>query len=72
MPEFFLITLMTSAGKGLNETTVLHQPTQTVADFNISQPLGVAVCSLHVEIIAGNSAGMSSPIEPVNVGRFYC
>ena len=70
MPEFFLITLMMSDGRVLNETTVLHQPTQ-VDDFNISLPLGVAVCSLHVKIRAGNSAGMSLPSEAVEVGEFY-
>ena len=65
MPQFFLITLMTSGG---NETRQ-HQPGQAFADFSISLPQGVDVCSLHVMISAGNSAGMSAPSNTVEVGK---
>ena len=68
IPEFFLITLMTSTGSVLNETRQ-HQLRQEVADFTISLPPSVDVCSLHVRISAGNSAGMSSPSEAVVVGK---
>ena len=69
MPQFFLITLMTSGGNALNETRQ-HQPGQALADFSISLPQSVDVCSLHVRISAGNSAGMSAPSEAVEVGKF--
>ena len=68
MSEFFLITLMTSGGNVLNETRQ-HQPGQPVADFTISLLPSVDVCSLHVRISAGNSAGMSSLSEAVEVGK---
>ena len=68
MPEFFLITLMTSAGRIVNETRH-HEPGQPVANFTISLPQTVDVCSLHVRISAGNSAGMSAPSEAVEVGK---
>ena len=70
IPEFFLITLITSAGSVLNQTTQ-HQPRQPVADFTISLPQNVDVCSLRVRISAGNSAGMSAPSEPVEVGKLH-
>ena len=60
---------MNSAGSVLNETRQ-HQPGQAVADFNISLLQSVNVCSLHVRIRAGNSAGMSAPSEAVEVGKF--
>ena len=60
---------MTSAGSAFNETRQ-HQPGQAVADFNISLPESVDVCTLHVRISAGNSAGMSAPSEAVEVGKF--
>ena len=59
---------MTSAGSALNETRQ-HQPGQPVANFIISLPQTVDVCSLHVRINAGNSAGMSAPSEAVEVGK---
>ena len=59
---------MTSAGNVCNETRQ-HQPGQPVADFTISLPPSVDVCSLHVRISAGNSAGMSAPSEAVEVGE---
>ena len=70
MPQYFVITWMTSDGSVVNETiTVPHQPGQAVANFAISLPQTVDVCSLHVRISAGNSAGMSAPSEAVEVGK---
>ena len=62
---------MTSDGSVLNETR--QHELGEVADFTISLPQGVDVCSLHVRIRAGNSAGMSAPSEAVEVGKlqFY-
>ena len=68
MPEFFLITVLSSAGSVLNETRQ-HEPGQAVANFTISLPPSVDVCSLHVSIGAGNSAGVSAPSEAVEVGK---
>ena len=68
MPQFFLITVMNSGGNVLNETR--HQPGQALADFTISLPQSVDVCTLHVRISAGNAVGMSAPSEAVEVGRF--
>ena len=59
---------MTSSGIVLNETRQ-HQPGQAVADFTISLPQTVDVCSLHVRISAGNSAGMAALSEAVEVGE---
>ena len=59
---------MTPDGRALNETTQ-HQPGQEVANFTISLPQNVDVCSLRVRISAGNSAGMSAPSEAVEVGK---
>ena len=70
IPEFFIITLMTSTGRVFNETRQ-HQPGQAVANFTISLPPSVDVCSLHVTISAGNSAGMSAPSETVEVGKLH-
>ena len=58
---------MTSAGRVLNKTRQ-HEPGE-VADFTISLPQSVNVCSLHLRIRAGNSAGMSAPSEAVEVGK---
>ena len=71
MPEYFLITLLTTDGHILHETTVTHQSEDTVAHFNISLPQSVDVCSLHVRISAGNSAGISSPSDIVVTGKLY-
>ena len=68
MPEYFVITMMTPTGRAFNETRH-HQPGQEVANFTISLPPSVDVCTLHVRISAGNSAGMSSPSETVEVGK---
>ena len=68
IPEFFLITLMTSTGGVLNETRQ-HELGQAVANFNISVPQSVDVCSLRLMISAGNSAGMSAPSEAIEVGK---
>ena len=70
-PEFHFITLMNSARKVLNETRRQHQPGQEVADFTISLPQNVDVCSLIVRISAGNSAGISIPSETTVVGKLY-
>ena len=53
---------MTSGGNMLKELNVSHEP-QQIADFTISPPQSVDVCTLHVRISAGNSAGMSAPSE---------
>ena len=60
---------MTLVGNILNETRQ-HQPGQPIANFTISLPQSVDVCSLHVRIRAGNSAGMSAPSEAIEVGKF--
>ena len=67
LPEYFLITV--SSDESVFNETRQHQPGQAVADFNISLPQSVNVCSLHVRISAGNSAGMSAPSEAVEVGK---
>ena len=61
---------MTPTGRAFNETRP-HQPGQPVASFNIAllQNVAAYVCSLHVRISAGNSAGMSAPSEAVEVGK---
>ena len=59
---------MNSTGSVFNETRQ-HEPGQAVADFTISLPRTVDVCTLHVRISAGNSGGMSSPSEAVEVGK---
>ena len=69
IPEFFLITPMTPTGGVLWESNISHEPGRAVADFNISLPQTVDVCSLHVRIRAGNSAGMSALCEAVEVGE---
>ena len=58
---------MTSTENVLNETRQ-HEPGE-VADFTISLPQSVDVCTLHVRISAGNSAGMSAANEAVEVGK---
>ena len=62
---------MNSARNVLNETQRQHQPGQKVADFTISLPQNVDVCTLHVRIRAGNSAGISIPSETTVVGKLY-
>ena len=61
--------MVTSAGGVSKESNTSHDPGQEVADFTISLPQSVDVCSLHVRISAGNSAGMSEPSEAVEVGK---
>ena len=68
MPEYFIITLMIPTRRAFNETRH-HQPGQATADFTITLPQTVDVCSLRVRISAGNSAGMSAPSEAVEVGE---
>ena len=67
MPGFFHISVISDESV-LNETRQ-HEPGQPVANFNISVPKSVDVCSLHVRISAGNSAGMSAPSEAIEVGK---
>ena len=72
MPEFFLITLMTSTGRILIELNVTHELGQENANFTISLvslPKYVDICTNVVRITAGNSAGMSGPSEAVVVGK---
>ena len=69
IPEFFLITVLTSTGRALRELNIRHDQGQPVANFNISVPQSMDVCSLHVRIGTGNSAGMSAPSEAVEVGE---
>ena len=71
MPEYFLITLLTTDGHILHERTVNHQPEDTVSYFPVSLPQNVDVCSLHVRISAGNSAGMSAPSDIAVTGKLY-
>ena len=56
---------MTLGGRALRDLNITHDQRQPVADFTISLPQSVDVCTLHVRISAGNSAGMSAPSEPV-------
>ena len=60
---------MTSSGRVLNEIT-RHQPGEATADFSINLSQFADVCTHHMRISAGNSAGMSSPSEMVQVGKF--
>ena len=60
---------MTSAQNVWYQTTTQHWPGRPVAEFTISLPQTVDVCSLYVRISAGNSAGMSAPGEAVEVGK---
>ena len=72
MPEFFLITLMTSTGETLIELNMTHELEQENANFTISLvslPKYVDICTNVVRITAGNSAGMSGPSEAVVVGK---
>ena len=69
IPEFFFITLMNSGGNILEELNMSHESGQAVADFTISVPQTVDVCSLHVRISGGNSAGVSAPCTAVVVGE---
>ena len=69
MPEFFQTTVLTSAGRVLKESNMTHDPGQAVANFTLSLPQIVDVCTHHVRVSAGNSAGMSAPSEPVEVGK---
>ena len=72
MPKFFLIILMSSTGRILVELNMTHELGQINADFTISLvslPNNVDICTLHVRISAGNSAGVSSLSEAVEVGK---
>ena len=70
MPEFFLITLLTYTGGILIELNMTHELRQENADFNISLeslPNYVDICTTVVRITAGNSVGISSLSEAVEV-----
>ena len=69
VPELFLVTLVAPTQLVMKEFNTTHDPGQAVANFTITLPLSVDACSLHVRISAGNSAGMSVPSEPVEVGE---
>ena len=69
MAEFYLITLMTSTGIEINMTHELEQENANYTISLVSLPQTVDVCSLHVRISAGNSAGMSTPSAAVKVGE---
>ena len=69
VPELFLVTLVAPTQLVMKEFNMTHEPGQAVADFTISLPPSVDVCSLHVRISAGNSAGMSAPSEAIEVGK---
>ena len=71
MPEVFHTTVLTSAERVLKESNIAHDPRQAVANLTISVPQNVDVCSLHVRVSAGNSAGMSAPSEAVEVGKLF-
>ena len=59
---------MTPTGRVLKESSITHDPGQPAADFTISLPQSVDVCTLRVRISAGNSAGMSAPSEADKIG----
>ena len=67
-PEYFVITVMNS-GRTVKATTVEydHQLGSQLA-ITIKLPQNVDMCNLHVNISAGNGAGMSLPTE-IEVGR---
>ena len=69
-PEYFIITVMNS-GRTVNTTTVEsdHQLGSQLA-VTIEVPQNMNMCSLYVNISAGNSAGMSLPTE-IEVGRSH-
>ena len=67
-PECFVITV-TNSGERIYTTTVEydHQPRFHNA---IDLPQNVDMCSLYVNISAGNSAGMSPPTK-IEVGKSW-
>ena len=69
MAEFFLITLMTSTGIELNMTHELEQENANYTISLVSLPQNVDICTTLVRISAGNSAGVSTPSEAVEVGK---
>jgi len=68
-PNYFVIAVMNSGGVTVNTTTVQydHQPR---FHSTIDLPHNVDMCSLHVNISAGNSAGMSHPTK-IKVGKSW-
>ena len=70
-PNSFHITVMTSGRVAVNTTTVHHDyRSGSQVTIRIELPHNVDVCSLHVNIRAGNSAGLSPPTE-IEVGRSH-
>ena len=67
-PNYFVITLMTS-GRRINTTTVEYDH-QSRFYNTIDLPQNVDMCRLHVNISAGNSAGMSPPTK-IEVGESW-
>ena len=67
IPNFFNITVMTSDRVVIK--TVQHDY-QSRSQVRIELPQNVDMCSLHVSISVGNSAGTSSPTE-IEVGRSH-
>ena len=67
-PEYFVISV-TNSGRIVNTTTIEydHQSGSQLV-IRIELPQNVDTCSLHVNISAGNGAGMSLPTE-IEVGR---
>ena len=67
-PEYFVITVTNSGGR-INATTAEydHQPR---LHSTIDLPQNVDMCSLCVNISAGNSAGMSPPTK-IEVGKSW-
>ena len=68
-PNYFLITVIMNSGRTINTTTVEydHQPRfHNIIDL----PQNADMCSLHVNISAVNSAGMSPPTK-IKVGKSW-
>jgi len=69
-PEYFVISV-TNSGRTINTTTVPHDhQSGSQVTIRIELPQNVDTCNLHVNISAGNSAGMSLPTE-IEVGKSY-
>ena len=70
-PNSLHITVMTSGRVAVNTTTVHHDhQSGSQVVIRIRLPQNVDLCSLLVNIRAGNSAGLSPPTE-IEVGRSH-
>ena len=67
-PEYFVITVMNSGGR-INATTAEYDQ-QPRLHSTIDLPRNVDMCSVCVNISAGNSAGMSPPTK-IKVGKSW-